>query len=479
MKKLFALLLCLILGTFLALSGCSDPEEPAPAQIWTPETIRQKPVTSDDFLIGSWVSYARSSARKSAVDQTALLSDGGINFLIYASCVPSYGMLQEGESARLRNLSSLDWWKRIDELMKANNIVYMFSSDAGLGGNDTENRVGWKDNAGQSGVDNAANIVPLLDNCIGYQLADEPSYDSLPALAAVGKKYAQIKDGLTAFWNAHPGTSLAATGGDYEAYFKNYLDNVGSGNTQWISHDFYPFTGNIDNVPVSSAMFSDMAVMRRICQEYGVKAHAFVQSCSWKNGTWIMPNIDQIKWNVNAYMAYGFQAISYFNYVMWGYEDCIDGIIDIDGNMKRQALYDALADYNFGIRALAANINLSSLKCEAVYHTRASISGTQKLPDNWLVSPDGRQNLILSYLQPDGEAAAPYLILMNNSFNDTIENQVFQIAPDSGIEGLEVYDFMTGAFEQIEISDGAFELSFEKSESKYLKITGNVNRGLI
>lgn len=242
MKKLFALLLCLILGTFLALSGCSDPEEPAPAQIWTPETIRQKPVTSDDFLIGSWVSYARSSARKSAVDQTALLSDGGINFLIYASCVPSYGMLQEGESARLRNLSSLDWWKRINELMKANNIVYMFSSDAGLGGNDTENRVGWKDNAGQSGVDNAANIVPLLDNCIGYHLADEPSYDSLPTLAAVGKKYAQIKDGLTAFWNAHPGTSLAATGGDYEAYFKNYLDNVGSGNAQWISHDFYPFT---------------------------------------------------------------------------------------------------------------------------------------------------------------------------------------------------------------------------------------------
>ena len=192
-----------------------------------------------------------------------------------------------------------------------------------------------------------------------------------------------------------------------------------------------------------------------------------------------MPNIDQIKWNVNAYMTYGFQAISYFNYVMWGYEDCIDGIIDIDGNMKRQDLYDALADYNFGIRALAANINLSSLKCEAVYHTRASISGTQKLPDNWLVSPDGRQNLILSYLQPDGEAAAPYLILMNNSFNDTIENQVFQIAQDSGIEGLEVYDFMTGTFEQIEILDGAFELSFEKSESKYLKITGNVNRGLI
>lgn len=68
---------------------------------------------------------------------------------------------------------------------------------------------------------------------------------------------------------------------------------------------------------------------------------------------------------------------------------------------------------------------------------------------------------------------------MNNSFNDTIENQVFQIAQDSGIEGLEVYDFMTGTFEQIEISDGAFELSFEKSESKYLKITGNVNRGLI
>ena len=77
MKKLFALLLCLILGTFLALSGCSDPEEPAPAQIWTPETIRQKPVTSDDFLIGSWGSYARSSARKSAELRAELRNAAG------------------------------------------------------------------------------------------------------------------------------------------------------------------------------------------------------------------------------------------------------------------------------------------------------------------------------------------------------------------------------------------------------------------
>lgn len=468
--------------TFSESSSGSASETSSPSvsvqENWTPETIKDKPTTGNDFLIGSWVSYARSSAKKSAVDQTALLSDGGINFLIYASCVPSYGMLKEGESARLRNLSSADWWQRIDDLMKHNNIVYMFSSDAGLGGNDTENRAGWQDNAGQSGVDNAKNIVPSLDNCIGYHLADEPAYSSLPGLAGVGKKYAQIKDGLTAFWNAHPGTSTAAIGGDYEAYFKAYLDNVGRGNAQWISHDFYPFTGNIDSVPVSSPMFYDMSVMRKICLEYDVKAHAFVQSCSWRNGTWIMPNIQQIKWNVNAYMAYGFKAISYFNYVMWGYEDCIDGIIDINGNMKHRALYDDLAKYNFELRALAANINLSALECAAVYHTRASIRGTQKLPDNWLVSPSGRQNLILSYLRPKDDSS-PYLILMNNSFNDTVENQNFSISEGSGIDALEIYDFSTGNFRPVEIRDGNFTLSFDKSESKYLRITGNVNTNIV
>lgn len=456
-----------------------DSAPPSVQEAWTPETIREKPVTKDDFLIGSWVSYARSSAKKSAVDQTALLSDGGINFLIYASCVPSYGMLAEGESARLRNLSSADWWQRIDNLMKDNNIVYLFSSDAGLGGNDTERRVGWQDNAGQSGVDNAKNIVPLLDNCIGYHLADEPAYDALPGLAATGKKYAEIKNGLTAFWNAHPGTSTAATGGNYEAYFKAYLNNVGEGNAQWISHDFYPFTGNVDNVPVSSAMFSDMAVMRKICLEYGVRAHAFVQSCSWKNGTWIMPSFEQIKWNVNAYMAYGFKAISYFNYVMWGFEDCIDGIIDIDGNMKNQALYDKLARFNFELRALAANIDLYALDCAAVYHTRASISGTEKLPENWLVQPEGRKNMILSLLRPEDGESPSYLLLMNNSFNEALTDQSFDIAEGCGIEGLEVYDFSDGSFQTVEIENGSFRLSFEKSEAKYLKIIGNVNESVL
>lgn len=456
-----------------------EPQPPEETAAWTAETIREKPTTQDDFLIGSWVSYAKSSAKKSALDQTALLADGGLNFLIYASCIPSYGMLKQGESARVRDLSSLDWWQRIDNLMKDNNMVYLFSSDAGLGGNDTETRIGWKDNAGQSGVDNAAKIVPQLNNCIGYHLADEPSFESLPSLASVGKKYAKIKHGYTAFWNGHPGSSVAATGGNYEAYFKAYLDNVGQGNAQWISHDYYPFTGNISSVPVSSPMFSDMAVMHKLSLAYNVKPHAFVQSCSWRGGVWVMPTFEQIKWNVNAYMAYGFKAISYFNYVMWGYEDCVDGIIDINGKMKNRKLYDSLAAYNCEIRALAANIELSSLDCAAVYHTRASAPGTKKLPDDWLITPDGKQNLILSYFRPHNGEGDSYLMIMNNSFEDTIANRSFTIAENSGIESVALYNPATGKFEALDAENNTFALSFGKSDAKWLKISGNPDQAKI
>lgn len=134
-------MLSLLVGIFLAVvtlfgTACSDQPTPVPPDdgvtVWTPETIRQRPVTENDLLIGSYVSLSNSTLGQSSREQIKRLADGGLNFMPLASCISSADMIDQGERMR-RDLSSLDWWKRIDEVMQENNMVYYFSTRPALG----------------------------------------------------------------------------------------------------------------------------------------------------------------------------------------------------------------------------------------------------------------------------------------------------------------------------------------------------------
>lgn len=432
--------------------------------VWTPENIREREVTKDDLLIGSYISLSDSTLGQSSKEQIARLADGGLNFMPLASCISSAGMIEQGERVR-RDLSSLDWWKKIDSVMQENNMVYYFSTKSGYG-NDYETARGAEDPVSDAAVAAAAGIVPELKNCVGYMMKDEPSYAEFDNLAKYAKKYAAIKEDTYALVNHFP--FAVGYSGDYYSFMKSWVTKAGAENIKYLGHDYYPFGSGSTNYSILSAMED----MRKISVETGVSLSCFPQSCAW-NGT-RMPDYEEIKWELNAYLAHGFSMFMYFNYSMYPYEGCYDAIFDRAGNMLHQELYDALADYHCQMRAMAANCNFTGLVSKNVMYTSSSApTGTRRLGGGWYIDNSNLKDntdYLLAYLT-NGDESESYLVIMNNSFETAVNSQEFILGSKaSDFSGMELYDMETGTFEALDVGDGSFTLSFDKSEAKFIKL---------
>ena len=433
-RKATALLLCICLfATFLLFAGCGtkddagDVHEGETVEVWTPENILEKPVTADDLRIGSYVSFADTKKGWSAVDQIERYYYAGINFMPLASTIPSAGMLTKEEKEYISRVLS-------DEAL-----------------------------------DDARTIIPTLQNCVGVHVVDEPAESAFADCALWARRYAAIKGddgerlGLDALVNMLP-----------EVNFAGWMEQAGS-SVGVLGHDSYPFNAGGTNYDV----LRQMNTMRKVANEYGVRLSCFPQSCAWAGKR--MPNFEEIEWNINTYLAFGFTQFMYFNYIIYPNEGCYDAVFAMDGSVLHPELHESLTQFHKELRALDANIGLNGLKAAEVYLTSSSApGGTDRLPDGWIVDREGLagKDLILSLFTPKEEGkedAYSYLNIVNNSFETAVEDQEFYLGADSGITGLERYNYKTGLFEKVNLINGSFILSLDKSESVFLRILGDVN----
>lgn len=454
-KNMLACLLCAVLLFCTALTGCGN----------TP----QKTVDNDEFLLGSWVAYTNNEDGMSMEDQTKRLADAGLNFIMYGSWIPDTGAPLE------RDLQSLDWWKYVDKVMKNNNMKYMFSA-SGNGGNNVDNTDGSLDNLLPPAVASAKKIVPYLENCIGYMVKDEPTALQFDELSAAALGYAAIKEGAYPFVNMNPssvGTMFGweILGGSYYDYFDSWVKTINAENMEYLSHDHYPF----NRIGTDFTLFNDMETMRQVGLKYDLKTHGFPQSCAWQGKR--MPTVDEIRWNVYAYLAYGFKALTYFNYVMWQGESCFDGLINLSDEITNQKLYDDVAALNWDLRRTSDII--MNVDCLHAYHTANNIASVTGLPDvellpaDFMVTPDTDSDLIISVMRAR-DGSNPYLMIFNKSFENEVVDMSFTVDQTSGITDLEVYDTWSKVYESLGAQDGNFTLSLKKGEGKYIRIQGDV-----
>lgn len=424
-----------------------------------------------EFLLGSWVAYCRQGENTpSMAEQTARLKEAGLNFIIYGSWADDSG------APLKRDLDSLDWWKYVDGVMVENGMKYMFSSSAG-GANTTGEVEGSIMNDSKRAVERAKRIVPELKNCIGYMVKDEPWFDEMDQLKEYAIEYAKIQKGRYPISNMFPsGVDINATTGPYKRYLEWWIKCVGAENLEYISYDSYPFYDYGTGISPSGnhiGMYQEMEAMRQLGIQYNLKTHAFPQACSWQGRR--MPTFNEIRWHVNSYLAYGFKALSYFNYNMWQGEGCFDAIIDLDGNIKHPDLWEDMKKFNLGIRATSDII--MSHDCIHAYHTRlfdvdddAEIK-LELLPDDFILKPVGSPNLILSYFKPKG-SESPYLMITNKSFTEGV-SESFTLG--GGLKGLEYFNPESGRHEKCESEDGLFTVSLAAGEGKFFRLKGNIN----
>ena len=396
-------------------------------------------VTSDDLLIGSWVTFY-SFEIDSYEYQLDQMAAAGINFNMFPRDFGSGAMFDA------------EYWNNIEEQYAKRNMVYQ------MNGSMAEKNIA-------IGVEFAAG----KEHCIGYHVVDEPTADKFPEIARLSKIYREMDQTRYPLTNLFPSYAPEwALGGTYEQHVTNFVQTIGPENIEYLSHDYYPFR---DGGVVMTDIFADMEVLRKVAYENGkLKTHAFPQSTAW-NGT-RMPTVNEMRWNVYGYLAYGFKALSWFNLVCPGSSDTEgegfrDSIIYRDGTIRDPELFAAFSELNWEVRGLSSI--LMNQDVVHAYHTTKA-NGVETLPEDYFIQPDGRRmEFIVSVMEPK-EGEDRYIMLFNkNTKRNTMECK-FNVDLTGEVKWLEYFDPFTGEYIPVEIKDGVMEETFRAGEGRVYRL---------
>ena len=252
--------------------------------------------------------------------------------------------------------------------------------------------------------------------------------------------------------------------GDYYQYCSRFVKEAGAENIEYLSHDFYPF---LDGATWHT-FFSDAEVMRRVALENGkLRTHAFPQSCVWRGTR--MPNVDEMRWHVYAYLAYGFKALSWFNLVCPGsgeHDAFVDALVFRDGSIHDQGLYDGFVEINHEV--LTIGDTLMKLDAIHAYHSKDTSVGAETLPDDFFIKPTDDSDVVISHMVSKDESEQ-YIMIFNKSYKSALKAS-FALSNDSGFGGLVYQSQIDGKEYPVELCDGRFEETFRAGEGKLYKL---------
>ncbi len=397
--------------------------------------------TTNKFLIGSWVSFYpfEIDSYEYQLDQMA---EAGLNFNIFPA-VFGGGMLDA------------ETWNNVEKQYEARDMYYCMNG-------------GLNDDMLKEGVEYAQGKA----RCIGYHLIDEPGGGALPNVGHYVRAYREADGTRYPFVNLFPSyVGNAVMEGDYYEYCSRFVREAGIENIEYLSHDFYPF--HLGGTALS--IFGDMEVMRRVAFENErLRTHAFPQSTAWMGTR--MSNIDEMRWNVYAYLAYGFKALSWFNLVCPGKSDtegeCFrESVIYRDGTIRNKKLLKEFGNLNREVHALGDT--LMKLDTVHAYHTKDGIAGVEMLPDDWMITPVGDENFIISHMVT-AKGDETYVMLFNNSWEYPVTAS-FRISEFSGIESMTYVSPFNGNEYPATIRDGILTETFRPGEGKLFKLNGKLS----
>lgn len=457
-RKKLALLL---LGAVMACSAGAITANKAVKASAEEETFVPRNLINE-FMFGSWVSYYDLSI-KSYAEQTEDMGAAGINFNWHPEAI--------GTDINHDGANFYDY-DAIEKAYADNGMMYLY--DATKSGSNGYNDPAFKE---------------MAKHCVGYYVKDEPSASQFKATAELFDMCLKSDPERSPYVNLYPNyAGTTALGGTYAQHVQNFVDIVGAENLEYLSYDHYPFTAS---ETVRNSYFSDMETIRKVGYNSGrLKTLGMPQSGWWAGMR--KPNVDEMRWNVNTYVAYGFKAISYFCWASPKYTSVADGgeamqdfVIDRDGT--RTELYEPLAEQNWQIRQLGDL--LMSIDCAHAYHSGSNVAdGAEKLPKSFFIQPESKQDSYIISLFYNKDNTETYVMIMNNSTSESKRGK-FSVSADSGVTSITEFKSTVsgdnlpnhkdlkntlGKPSQTEISveSGVFETDFLPGEVKIYKLNG-------
>ena len=460
-------ILCLTLALATAFASAAGIVNNLQVNVKEADAEVEKVEIVDEFLISSWVSYYGTN-RKSYAEQTKEMAEAGLNFQWH---VGSVGTCASSDELIVPS------YEEIEQIYSQYGMKYLY--DAATKNYDAE-------------------LMEKLDTCIGYYIKDEPSAAQFQATKDLYMQYYNLDSARRPFVNLYPNyAGTTALGGTYSDYVNNFVDTIGAENMEYLYYDHYPFTGT---ETVRSSYFSDMETIRKVAYANGrMKTGGFSQTGWWSGMR--KPNVDELRWNLNTFITYGFKSISHFCWVSPkqvslenGGEDMRDHVIDQYGN--KTEIYEPMVQYNWQIRQLGPL--LMGIDCAHAYHSGAEIAeGTEKLPKSFFIQPEDKSSDYIISLFNSKDDSERYIMIMNNSTSEAKKGK-FTIDASAGVTSMTKYsttidannlpdptnlDATLGALkeENVSVANGYIEEEFLPGEVKIYKLNGDdivINEGV-
>jgi hypothetical protein len=199
-----------------------------------------------------------------------------------------------------------------------------------------------------------------------------------------------------------------------KAAMQSWLDSTSPrtiDDPDYLMYDLYPFSTSATSY---EGLFTGLNATRELGLKNDIKTATYLQSIGIP-GNLRRPNADEIRYEANMAMAYGYKQLSYFTW--WTptnrSEPFTDGIMTADG--QKTDLYEPVKQLNSEIHALGPT--LMNLDAKEVYLTGTNTYGQPTVPSDYFVQSQGSGDLVVSHLV-DRASGDDYLFVVNNSFTD-------------------------------------------------------------
>ena len=155
----------------------------------------------------------------------------------------------------------------------------------------------------------APETFPEDEACWGYQLMDEPSVGAFPDLATRAEAIRTVRPGRFGFVNLFPNYATAAQLGtaSYDEYVAKFIREV---KPEVLSMDHYPLMR--PNSDTRDAYCANLETLRSQSLGAGIPFWNFFYSMPFNDR--LDPTEAQIRWQINASLAYGAKGVLYFCY---------------------------------------------------------------------------------------------------------------------------------------------------------------------
>ena len=259
----------------------------------------------------------------------------------------------------------------------------------------------------------------------GLNLYDEPSRAMFETVGYAREVLQGLAPEQLPYANVWPSyTSLGALGtSTYEEYLQLYLTEV---KPDLLCFDHYPL---LSKTEITSDYFYNWAVIRRFALQAGISPWVFIQSVDfWGNtGGHRRPEEAEIRWQVNASLAYGAKGVQYFTY--WTPNLAPGASIQFGESLvSRAGLLTPLYDYAKRVNDYLKVVGkvLLPLTSERVVHAneRPLPRGARAFEaDGYVTSVSGSPVILGRFRDPAG-GTERYLLVANRSFADAAETRL-------------------------------------------------------